>query len=300
MDDQGSSTEIAMTGSWIRICSQRGLLGRREGEGQLAAEVLEFRRSESAPAECDLLDSVTIWSRADIASASSAFERAVRGLGFKPIVWPDVSTMEPIVDVDGQPLASSLFGWEAHEVDRLHDYQGALRAPWLLASRVESDPFWINANGIFTRWKSRHLNAIQESDFGDLSFGQAAIVVPLHMPFGKIAVAAFVSATQGKNNLAHEFACHADRLASLSARFVQGYIRATRDERYLPTKIDLTDGQIQCLRWAAQGKTDNEIAIILGCSHAAIRYHVGRACERLGTVNRAHSVFRAAQLGYLS
>jgi DNA-binding CsgD family transcriptional regulator len=53
------------------------------------------------------------------------------------------------------------------------------------------------------------------------------------------------------------------------------------------------------LRWAALGKTDHEIGIILGCSHAGVRYHLSRACISLGTINRAQSVFRACQLGYL-
>jgi len=34
-------------------------------------------------------------------------------------------------------------------------------------------------------------------------------------------------------------------------------------------------------------------------SHATIRYHINRASEKLNAVNRAQTVFKAGQLGYL-
>ncbi|MEY4240261.1 MAG: hypothetical protein RL339_2862, partial [Pseudomonadota bacterium] len=47
------------------------------------------------------------------------------------------------------------------------------------------------------------------------------------------------------------------------------------------------------------GKTDKEISMILGRSHATIRYHIHRAGEKLDSVNRAQTIFKAGQLGYL-
>ena len=57
--------------------------------------------------------------------------------------------------------------------------------------------------------------------------------------------------------------------------------------------------EVECLRWAAIGKTDREIAMIIALSHATIRYHINRAGEKLNAINRAQSVFKAGQLGYL-
>ena len=39
--------------------------------------------------------------------------------------------------------------------------------------------------------------------------------------------------------------------------------------------------------------------MIVGRSHATIRYHVHRAGEKLNSVNRAQTIFKAGQLGYL-
>ena len=54
------------------------------------------------------------------------------------------------------------------------------------------------------------------------------------------------------------------------------------------------------LRWAAVGKTDKEISLILARSHATVRFHIQNAGEKMNAVNRSQTVFKAAQLGYIS
>ena len=67
----------------------------------------------------------------------------------------------------------------------------------------------------------------------------------------------------------------------------------------LPSGTRLSKREVECLRWAAIGKTDKEISMILNRSHATIRYHIHRAGEKLDSVNRAQTIFKAGQLGYL-
>ena len=51
--------------------------------------------------------------------------------------------------------------------------------------------------------------------------------------------------------------------------------------------------------WAAVGKTDREISMILSRSHATIRFHIQNAGIKLNAVNRSQTVFKAAQLGFI-
>jgi len=51
--------------------------------------------------------------------------------------------------------------------------------------------------------------------------------------------------------------------------------------------------------WAALGKTDREIALILSRSCATVRFHLQNAAQKLNAVNRSQTVFKASQLGYL-
>ena len=61
----------------------------------------------------------------------------------------------------------------------------------------------------------------------------------------------------------------------------------------------LSKREIECLRWAAAGKTDSEIGMILSRSSATIRFHLHNAALKLDAVNRSQTVFKAGQLGYL-
>ena len=57
---------------------------------------------------------------------------------------------------------------------------------------------------------------------------------------------------------------------------------------------------MECLRWAAIGKTDLEISMIMSRSRATVRFHIHNAATKLNAVNRSQTVFKASQLGYIS
>ena len=78
-----------------------------------------------------------------------------------------------------------------------------------------------------------------------------------------------------------------------------GCVKALRTRQWLPADCQLTKREVECLRWASIGKTDKEISMILGRSHATVRFHIQNAGEKLDAVNRSQTIFKAAQLGYL-
>jgi LuxR family quorum-sensing system transcriptional regulator CciR len=57
----------------------------------------------------------------------------------------------------------------------------------------------------------------------------------------------------------------------------------------------LTDRQRECVMWAARGKSDKEIARILGVSHETVIMHLKQARERYGVAKRTllaiHALF---------
>jgi DNA-binding CsgD family transcriptional regulator len=56
---------------------------------------------------------------------------------------------------------------------------------------------------------------------------------------------------------------------------------------------------VDCLRWAALGKTDQEIAEILARSRPTVRFHLSNATAKLNASNRSQAIFKASQLGFL-
>lgn len=57
--------------------------------------------------------------------------------------------------------------------------------------------------------------------------------------------------------------------------------------------------QLQCLAWVHEGKSANDIGLILGISGRTVEKHLRRACEHLGVRSRIQAVVRARDLGFL-
>ncbi len=61
-------------------------------------------------------------------------------------------------------------------------------------------------------------------------------------------------------------------------------------------QLGLTPRQAEVAYWVAQGKTNPEIALILGASSRTIDKHMERILERLGVENRATLILRATEI----
>lgn len=88
------------------------------------------------------------------------------------------------------------------------------------------------------------------------------------------------------------------------ALHLAGYYYATRGRELLHgVELDpvcpLTFRQLECLRWVHAGKTDGEIAVLLGVSPRTVHNHVEAAKAVLNTPKRARAAFEAWRKGWL-
>jgi DNA-binding CsgD family transcriptional regulator len=58
----------------------------------------------------------------------------------------------------------------------------------------------------------------------------------------------------------------------------------------------LTERESEVLQWIAQGKTNSEVASILGSSPRTVQKHVERVFQKLGAETRVAAVARAREL----
>jgi len=214
-------------------------------------------------------------------------------------VADNIASKNPLMDEDGAVLAAEVFGWNAPHERWWADTRMALSSPVPRACRYESEPFWVNAEGFRTRQPNRYLEAIDLQNFEKRTLTKACVVMPIHLPFGQIGLASFNSPDPERTDLSAEYEEHADELGLIAYRFVAGCVKALRTRHWLPANSQLTKREVECLRWASIGKTDKEISMILGRSHATVRFHIQNAGEKLDAVNRSQTIFKAAQLGYL-
>ena len=129
----------------------------------------------------------------------------------------------------------------------------------------------------------RVLEAARTQGIGD------GFTVPAHVPgeaFGSVSFAVQCGANLCGDHLP---------LAQLVGAFSFEAARRIRRVRECPSLPRLTDRQRECVMWAARGKSDWEIARILGVSHETVIMHLKQARERYGVAKRTlltvHALF---------
>ncbi|GAB3271106.1 helix-turn-helix transcriptional regulator [Parahaliea aestuarii] len=209
----------------------------------------------------------------------------------------DISSPHPLLDREGRPLAESLFRWLDPELRYWEDPGFALRLAIIQACRVCAEPFYLQ-RGQLASWRHNGaLEAVNEQETFD-GFGvEAAILVPCHLPGGVIGLIAWASA-DAKLPVAEIFQQHASELLTLTLTFLSSYRDcSTRARMEAPPR--LTPREIQCLKWAALGKTDAEVALIMDISLPTVRFHITNAARKLAVSGRSQALYRAAMLGYI-
>ena len=247
-----------------------------------------------------ILHDLRITAPADVRRAAILLRDTVDGLcGLRTAVSHNISVKDPMRDADGEILASTVFGFREGADRWWLNSQLALSSPLIAACRFEAEPFWCSEGGIRTRRHNPLLDNLDFSNFADRAMTRAAIVVPIHLPFGQVAAASFSPRDGGADDLSQEFDRCSDILGVYTRQFVVSYVETMRPKPSNVPEPRLSKREVECLRWAAFGKTNSEIALILHLSRATICYHITHASEKMKAVNRNQTVFKAAQLGYL-
>ena len=248
------------------------------------------------------VEKVTIRALPDVRPAAEYLRDPAISLGnFRVAASDNIAGRVAMRDEDGEILATAVFGWSLEGWQWWHDVRFGLRAPVAEACRIESRPFWANRQGARDRDGNVILPEFDfESYYGRLVPNPASIIIPVHLPFSRIGIVSFSCKDNARDDLSHELDQYFETLYLLGHLFIESYARLGTADRWLPDAVVLTRLEVNCLRWVSRGKTDDEIATIMGRSRPTIRFHLQNAATKLGAVNRSQAVFRAGQLGYLS
>ena len=246
------------------------------------------------------IDAVRIADPADVRRAARALNDLSLAHGFRAAPAHDIAGKRTPVDADGQPLASEIFGWGGEDKVWWKNSRIALDSPLTSACRFESDAFWVNARGFHTRLPNLYLSGIDLTNFEKRAMTIAAIVVPVHLPFGQIGAISFNPLDPSLTDLEQAYLELGDELGLYARTFIASYVHVMGSVQALPPGSRLSKREVECLRWAAIGKTDLEISMIMSRSRATVRFHLHNASIKLNAVNRSQTVFKASQLGYIS
>lgn len=231
-------------------------------------------------------------SSGDFGQALDALMDIVGGFGFTQVLYAYLPVPPQLPSGDWLPLKLNVRnfpkGWEDGwkkfmKVDPYYRacFQGTLPIDW---TRVQS------SQGLATiqREACTYLN-----DFG-LSHG---ITVPAHLPFGRFAV---MSAIVDRRNVDWGTMLETvkEPLFSLMHIFTKSIFEMKLEGQIETVSFNkLTNRELECIRWAAAGKTSEETSIILGRSIETVRLHIKNAIAKLEATNRSQAVAIAVRLG---
>lgn len=240
------------------------------------------------------IGSVAIKSQSDILSCAENFRDIAAGYGLRVLAWHSLGSPTPMTSEDGEPLCTQVFGWDGDN-EWWHSLARRRYSPLADLCRYQTEPFWGNANGTP---KSLHPTPyFDKIDFDYVwSYDQvkSLMVVPIHMQLGQVGLVGFVSDSEDI-----DFEECVDHLSWLSHTFLSSYVRSKAMTKRARIYEQLSTREIDCLSWALDGKTDRDIAEITGRSYATVRFYISSAAVKLGTINRAQTLAKAATLGYL-
>lgn len=117
------------------------------------------------------------------------------------------------------------------------------------------------------------------------------LVVPIHEIGGEVLTAAFCGPDLQIGPEAKP------ALHLLGSYFA---LRGRELERGATRRPAITPRQTDCLKWVSEGKTDEEIGLILGISHTTVHNHIEAAKRALGVRSRAQAAVLAWRSGWIA
>jgi LuxR family transcriptional regulator, quorum-sensing system regulator CciR len=215
-----------------------------------------------------------------------------------PAVIDDYSSSRLLKVEDGRALTSVL-GWEPEFVDQWLQQKLHLISPIAAVCRMSTKPFAWDAETVARAiMKASSRTPIRWPLMPAQGF-YGGITVPIHLPRGRTGSVSWYSRDQAVDVWA-VLAEHGDLLRLTGQRFMD-LVYAVRDEREASpdAPLALSERELECLTWAALGRTDAEIGSVIHRSPATARFHIDNAVRKLGARNRTQAVAIAAQRGLI-
>lgn len=202
---------------------------------------------------------------------------------------------------DGQFIGTAM-GWPSDCVHAWVERELGRKCPVTQMCGRTADAIVWECDPAGVAWRGRKLTAEQVEVLGYYrNYFEGAVTVPVHRPGGKSGYVTWCMAdrdrllqraheTYGATYLiSHAFIRHIDRLDALR-----------RDAFNMANPDALTAREIECLNWAACGKTEEEVALIIHRSHETARFHLRNAVTKLNASNRTHAVAIACSRGLIT
>ena len=123
---------------------------------------------------------------------------------------------------------------------------------------------------------------------------RGGVTIPLHGPFGDLAVVSLASSAGG---------CDSERLLRLlgciASQFHLAYEELDGGDLVRPHAISLTPRERECLAWMARGKSSWDVGLILNISENTVNFHMKNIMAKFNMNNRVLIILEAIRQGLI-
>lgn len=163
--------------------------------------------------------------------------------------------------------------------------------PIVLQSPSHRSPFRWNTLEQKQEFLPEQRRFMDEADDSGLKSG---LTVPLHGPFGEVAVVSLAKDQSGEYN-----AVQTDKLSAIASQFHIAYTELVLGIRRVEGPAILTPRERECLLWSARGKSSWDIGRILKVSEHTVNFHLKNAMSKLECSSRVVAVVKAIRMGVI-
>jgi LuxR family transcriptional regulator, activator of conjugal transfer of Ti plasmids len=161
--------------------------------------------------------------------------------------------------------------------------------PVIIQARAGPEPFEWGLGAYLKNMSAAQCELFNEAS----SFGiRHGFTVPIHD--GRGPVAAFTFAADSRRSAFERCDNDHRRALLLIALYFHAHARRKLDSKRNVDGVSLSAREIECLEWAAQGKSAWEIGSILGISRRTAAFHLDNAKAKLGVRSICQAVARLA------
>jgi len=235
----------------------------------------------------------------DLVGAAACLKSIGEGIGMPyPAVIDDYSSNHLLTIEDGRALTSVL-GWDTGIVTQWLRQELHLVSPIAAVCRMSTRPFSWDAETVTMAVMENRSRAEVDWPLTPARGFFGGITVPIHLPRGRTGSVSWY-ARDACVDVAATLEEHADLLRLAGHRFMDlVYAFRAEEDSSADAPPSLSEREVECLTWAALGRTDSEIGAVIHRSPATARFHIDNAVRKLGARNRTQAVAIAAQRGLI-
>lgn len=171
---------------------------------------------------------------------------------------------------------------EMHRVDPTFGHCATKSTPLIWSPRIFSEP--------------KQRNLYEEATGYGLRSG---VTLPIHGANGEFGIVCFVSDCRPDKNFDRHVHASLAALCCLRDFVLESAGSFMKLGSPKADEVRISSRELECLRWAAEGKSSWEIGRILNCAEATVNFHFTNIRRKLNSKSRQQAVVKAIKLGLI-